>query len=94
MALASDCRIAPVGMAFAQSRKDHSGWSLYFSGDGLHPTRTSAFLEACVEYVTMFGKEFVGPDVNCNVAAERADYMRNLAESIVFNNPGTVDPKK
>lgn len=93
MALAADCRIAPVGMAFAQSRKEHSGWSLYFSGDGLHPTRTSAFLEACVEYVTMFGLEFKAPDVNCNVAAERAKYMRDLAESIVSDNPGTVDPE-
>lgn len=94
MALAADCRIAPVGMAFAQSRAEHSGWSLYFSGDGLHPTRTSAFLEACVEYVTMFGAEFNGPDVNCNVAAERASYMRDLAESIVFNNPDVVNPKE
>lgn len=93
MALAADCRIAPVGMAFAQSRKEHSGWSLYFSGDGLHPTRTSAYLEACVEYVTMFGKEFNGPAVNCNVASDRATYMRNLAESIVFNNPDVVNPK-
>ena len=94
MALAADCRIAPVGMAFAQSRAEHSGWSLYFSGDGLHPTRTSAFLEACVEYVTMFGTEFNGPDVNCNVAADRASYMRDLAESIVFNNPDVVNPKE
>ena len=94
MALAADCRIAPVGMAFAQSRAEHSGWSLYFSGDGLHPTRTSAFLEACVEYVTMFGTEFNGPDVNCNVAADRASYMCDLAESIVFNNPDVVNPKE
>ena len=94
MALASKCRIAPVGMAFAQSREEHSGWSLYFSGDGLHPTRTSAFLEACVEYVTMFGKEFTSPDVNCNVAAERASYMRDLAESIVFGNPDVVNPEE
>ena len=94
MALAADCRIAPVGMAFAQSREEHSGWSLYFSGDGLHPTRTSAYLEACVEYVTMFGKEFSGPAVNCNVAADRASYMRDLAESIVFGNPDVVDPKE
>lgn len=94
MALAADCRIAPVGMAFAQSREEHSGWSLYFSGDGLHPTRTSAFLEACVEYVTMFGKEFTSPDVNCNVASDRANYMRELAEKIVFNNAETVDPSR
>ena len=93
MAVAAGCRVAPVGMAFAQSRKEHSNWSLYFSGDGLHPTRTSAFLEACVEYVTMFGLEFKTPDVNCNVAADRAKYMRSLAESIVFNNPDTVNPK-
>ena len=94
MALASGCRVAPVGMAFAQSRAEHSGWSLYFSGDGLHPTRTSAFLEACVEYVTMFGKEFTSVDVNCNVAADRASYMRDLAESIVFENPDTVNPEE
>lgn len=94
MALAADCRIAPVGMAFAQSRAEHSGWSLYFSGDGLHPTRTSAFLEACVEYVTIMGTGFNGPDVNCNVAADRASYMRDLAESIVFNNPDVVNPKE
>lgn len=94
MALAADCRIAPVGMAFAQSRQEHSGWSLYFSGDGLHPTRTSAYLEACVEYVTMFGKEFAGPAVNCNVAADRATYMRDLAESIVFDNPDVVNPEE
>lgn len=93
MAVAAGCRVAPVGMAFAQSRKEHSNWSLYFSGDGLHPTRTSAFLEACVEYVTMFGLEFKTPDVNCNVAADRAKYMRSLAESIVFDNPETVNPK-
>lgn len=94
MARAAGCRIAPVGMAFAQSRAEHSGWSLYFSGDGLHPTRTSAYLEACVEYVTMFGKEFGSTNVNCNVAAERASYMRDLAESIVFNNPDVVNPSK
>ena len=94
MALAADCRIAPVGMAFAQSRAEHSNWSLYFSGDGLHPTRTGAYLEACVEYVTMFGKEFSGPAVNCNVAADRASYMRGLAESIVFDNPDVVNPKE
>ena len=41
----------------------------------------------------MFGTEFNGPDVNCNVAADRASYMRDLAESIVFNNPDTVNPK-
>lgn len=94
MALAAGCRVAPVGMAFAQSRAEHSGWSLYFSGDGLHPTRTSAYLEACVEYVTMFGKEFGGTTVDCNVAADRASYMRDLAESIVFNNPDVVNPSK
>lgn len=94
MALAAGCRVAPVGMAFAQSRAEHSGWSLYFSGDGLHPTRTSAYLEACVEYVTMFGKEFGGTTVDCNVAAERASYMRDLAESIVFNNPDVVNPSE
>jgi hypothetical protein len=41
----------------------------------------------------MFGLEFKTPDVNCNVAADRAKYMRSLAESIVFNNPDTVNPK-
>lgn len=92
MALAAGCRIAPVGMAFAQSRAEHSGWSLYFSGDGLHQTRTGAYLEACVEYVTMFEKEFSGPAVDCNVSAERASYMRDLAESIVFNNRDVVYP--
>lgn len=94
MALAADCRVAPVGMAFAQSRAEHSGWSLYFSGDGLHTTRTGAYLEACVEYVTMFGREFQGPAVNCNVAADRATYMRDLAESIVFDNPDVVNPSE
>lgn len=92
MALAADCKVAPVGMAFAQSRAEHSGWSLYFSGDGLHPTRTSAYLEACVEYVTMFGEKIEGTTVNCNVAADRASYMRDLAYSIVTENPDVVNP--
>jgi hypothetical protein len=42
----------------------------------------------------MFGTEFNGPDVNCNVAADRASYMRDLAESIVFNNSDVVNPKE
>ena len=93
MALAAGCRVAPVGMAFAQSRKEHSGWSLYFSGDGLHPTRTSAYLEACVEYVMITGRKFQSPTVDCKVSGERARYMRTLSENIVLDNPEIVHPE-
>lgn len=93
MALAAGCRVAPVGMAFAKSRKEHSGWSLYFSGDGLHPTRTSAYLEACVEYVMITGRKFQSPTVDCKVSGERARYMRTLSENIVLDNPEIVHPE-
>ena len=86
MAEAANTWIAPVGQAFAQSRTDHSGWSLYYSGDSKHPTRSSAYLKACVEYVVLFGEEFTGEVPNCNVAADRGSYFRDLAEQLVIGH--------
>lgn len=86
MAEAADTWVAPVGPAFAQSRTDHSGWSLYYSGDSKHPTRSSAYLKACVEFVTLFGEEFTGEVPNCNVASDRGEYFRSLAESLVIGH--------
>lgn len=86
MAEAADVWMAPVGEAFRQSRKDHSGWSLYYSGDSKHPTRSSAYLKACVEYVVLFGKEFEGTVPDCNVASERGTYFRSLAEDLIIGH--------
>lgn len=86
MAESAGTWVAPVGPAFAQSRTDHSGWSLYYSGDSKHPTRSSAYLKACVEFVTLFGEEFTGEVPNCNVAADRGSYFRDLAEQLVIGH--------
>ena len=84
MAEAADTWIAPVGEAFKQSRADHSNWSLYYSGDSKHPTRSSAYLEACVEYVTLFGEELSSSTATCRVDATRAKYFRQNAKDLII----------
>ena len=78
--------VAPVGDAFAQSLVDHSSWSLFYSGDSKHATRSSAYLKTCVEYVTMFGEEFTGTVPVCEVNSTRAAYFQGLAEDLVIGN--------
>ena len=85
MAEAANVAIAPVGQAFAQTRADKS-WSLYYSGDDKHPTRSSAYLEACVEYQVMFGEEFDSNVPDLLVNSSRTAYFKTLAEDLIIGH--------
>ncbi|MDP4610386.1 MAG: hypothetical protein NWT02_04310 [Opitutales bacterium] len=52
-----EARLAPVGDAWSQVRKDHPelGKQLY-RNDGSHPSAKGVYLAACVFYVSIFEK--------------------------------------
>jgi hypothetical protein len=51
--------VAPVGIAWAQVRKEHPELELYFP-DGSHPSPAGSYLAACVLYATLFHQNPVG----------------------------------
>jgi hypothetical protein len=51
----SRARVAPVGMAWAQVRREHPSLGLYVE-DGSHPSTAGSYLAACTLYATLFGR--------------------------------------
>ena len=51
--------VAPVGIAWQETRKGESEFNLYF-GDGSHPSSTGSYLAACVFYSLLYEKSPLG----------------------------------
>lgn len=51
----SHARVAPVGMAWAQVRRQHPSLGLYVE-DGSHPSAAGSYLAACTLYAVLFGR--------------------------------------
>ncbi len=82
MAEANSTWISPIGKAFAAARANTS-FSLYHT-DNKHQSEYGAYLKACVNYLVLFGEAFTGTVPNCGIDAEKAAYLRQIAEQTVL----------
>ena len=77
--------VAPVGLAWKESRKIDSTYNLY-TGDNSHPNASGSYLAACVFYAMIFEKSPAGSTYTFSLSASNAMYLQNIAEQIVFDS--------
>lgn len=82
IAKAAHCAVSPIGPAFAAAREQ--GVGLYHA-DEKHQGEYGAYLKACVNYLTVYGKPFSGSVSDCNLPAETAAVLRSIAENTVLS---------
>ncbi|MCQ2135439.1 MAG: hypothetical protein MJY67_00835, partial [Bacteroidales bacterium] len=75
---------SPIGVAFEKSRA--AGITNLYHTDNKHPNRNGAYLKACVNYLLLYGERFDGNAPDCQVASATAKQLRDIAESVVFDN--------
>lgn len=63
MAKRSKAEVSPIGNAFTICRRRHPEINLLYS-DGHHQSKEGAYLKSCVNYLVIFGGEFV-PQTSC-----------------------------
>ncbi len=82
MAQANSAWMSPIGKAFKAARANTS-FSLYHT-DNKHQSEYGAYLKACVNYLVLFGEAFTGTVPNCGLDADKAAYLRQIAEQTVL----------
>ncbi len=72
--------VAPVGLAFEQSKKKYPDIDLYHS-DGKHPSLEGTYLAASVFFATLYNQSPVGGDipVDSDMSAETAKKLQTVA---------------
>lgn len=75
---------SPVGVAFEKARA--AGITNLYHTDNKHPNRNGAYLKACVNYLLLYGERFDANAPDCLVDATTAKKLRDIAESVVFDN--------
>ncbi|MGM9764716.1 MAG: hypothetical protein ACI3ZO_00025, partial [Candidatus Cryptobacteroides sp.] len=76
---------SPVGQAFRTVYNGTSGINLYYT-DNKHQSDYGAYLKACVNYLIMFGTAFTGDVPDCGLPADKAAYLRSVAEETVLGH--------
>lgn len=78
-----DVEISPIGKAFAAAREE--GFTLYYSDDK-HQSEYGAYLSACVNYLMLYGGDFIeGPSADCNLPHKAAQKLREIAKNTISN---------
>lgn len=75
---------SPVGVAFEKARA--AGITDLYHTDNKHPNRKGAYLKSCVNYLLLYGERFDANAPDCLVDAATAKKLRDIAESVVFDN--------
>ena len=83
MARKAHANVSPIGQAFALSRSERSDIDLY-DPDKCHQSALGAYLKACVNYLLIFGEPFTPAVTDCGNDAEKASYLRRVAERVVL----------
>ena len=83
MAKAAKGIVSPIGKAFAICRQERPDIDLY-GNDQKHQNEYGAYLKACVNYLILFKEPFSDKAGNCSLDAEKAAYLRSLAERVVL----------
>lgn len=79
--------VSPIGQAFRTVYNGTSGINLYYT-DNKHQSDYGAYLKACVNYLVMFGTAFTGDVPDCGLPADKAAYLRSVAEETVLGHEG------
>lgn len=77
--------VSPIALAFARVRAERPEIELY-STDNHHPAAYGAYLKACVNYVTIFGKPILSDKADFGLDPEICSYLRGIANSQPQNN--------
>lgn len=75
--------VSPVGEAFLQSFLSDSTVVLH-SSDNSHPSVLGTYLAACCFYCAVFEEALPAAPAFGGVSAERAEYLRGIANDVVF----------
>ncbi len=82
MAQENSAWVSPIGKAFKAARENASVNLL--DTDDKHQSAYGTYLKSCVNYLVLFGEEFVGKVPNCGLDPEKAAYLRRIAEQTVL----------
>lgn len=81
-----DFLVAPVGRAWAEIVKDHPEINLYHP-DGVHPSYTGSYLQACVYFATIFRESAAGNRFIGKLDEKTAALLQSAASKTVLDNP-------
>ncbi len=82
VARASNAMLAPVGDTWSALRKKNPGLGqTLYAGDGSHPSKTGAYLAACVFYVTFFQEDPAKLTYASGLPANEAKLIHELSYS-------------
>ena len=73
-----------LGEAWKKVRTERPDIEMYHT-DQHHPSYAGSYLKACVNYLTLSGKEFGDNPCDCLLDPQTASYLRSVAESIVLD---------
>lgn len=74
--------LAPVGLAWAQSRRTHPHLDLW-SDDGIRPTVAGSYLTACVLYAVLTNRDPTAARFDGGLDPGEAQQLRRISEEIV-----------
>jgi hypothetical protein len=83
MAKAADADVSPIRDAFRIANMERPD-IMMFSKDGYHQSPYGSYLKSCVNYLMLYGERFTGSPADCGLEADKADALRNIAESVVL----------
>ena len=79
-----DAKLAPVGLAWQSALAQDPHLDLW-KADGIHPTRTSSYLTACVFYAVIFEENPQGLAYYGGLPEEQAQFLQRVAAATVLN---------
>lgn len=79
--------IAPIGWAYKTVIDDRDDVELFHYDKG-HPSREGSYLGACVYFATIFKKEVEFSHTDPYLPTNLTDYLREMASSVVMDDPG------
>ncbi len=86
MAQADSAWVSPIGKAFKAARENTAINLL--DTDDKHQSAYGTYLKSCVNYLVLFGEEFVGKVPSCGLDPEKTAYLREIAERTVLGRDG------
>ena len=84
MTYQNDAICAPVGMAWAEVRKERPDIILY-NQDAFHPAVAGTYLNAVTIYTTMYPRHFQ-TDFNAGLSPSEAEFLQQVGQNTVLNN--------
>lgn len=80
-----DARVAPVGVAWAVTRREKPGMNLW-QDDGSHPAVLGTYLAACVFYATIFQESPEGLSFLDGLSQADAEWLQKVAAETVLQD--------